>query len=362
MKKVFLSILAMLLCLSVTACGGSAANGGQQGGNSRIFTDGAGREVEIPVEIESIICVDVGALRYTCYMGAQDLVVGVEDYETEQSIHRLYNYVNFEKFRDLPIIGNNGEQYVEEIIGASPQVIVMAGRDGSRADELQSKTGIPVVLVPGSDTTLDESAYETFRLMGELYGKEDRAEELTAYCDELKAELAQRTAEIARHPSVYVGCVAYKGYHGIEGTEAGYGPLALIGARNLADESGVTGAFNCEEEQLLVWDPEIIFLDYTGLSIFEEQYAENPEFFDSLSAVREGRVYAQIPFRSYASNLETALADAYWAASVIYPEAFADIDIDAKTREILATILGVDAYDDLKENGYEFKALTLRAQ
>ena len=362
MKKVFLSLITAMLFLALTACGGSTGDSGAASTNTRIFIDSAGREVEIPKTLESIICVDVGALRYTVYMGAQDLVVGVEDYETDQSIFRLYNYIHFDQFKDLPVIGNNGEQYIEEIIRVSPQVIVMAGRDGSRADALQDKTGIPVVLVPGSDTTLDDSAYETFRLMGELYGKEDRAEEITSYCKALEADLASRTANITEHPSVYVGCVAYKGYHGMEGTEAGYGPLALFGANNLADETGITGAFNCEEEQLLVWDPDIIFLDYTGLDIFADQYAANPEFYDSLSAVQNGQIYAQIPFRSFASNLETALADAYYAATVIYPEAFADIDVEAKTREILTAILGTDAYDQLKENGYEFKALTLRTQ
>ena len=49
-------------------------------------------------------------------MQAQDLVVGVEDYEQKQSISRPYNYVNFDKFKDLPVVGNNGEHYIEEII------------------------------------------------------------------------------------------------------------------------------------------------------------------------------------------------------------------------------------------------------
>ena len=114
MKKIVLSLM-LCLCLCVVGCGGTGAANSQQGEDTRIFIDGADREVEIPKKIERTICVDVGALRYTCYMDAQDLVVGVEDYETEQSIYRLYNYVNFEKFKDLPIIGNNGEQYIEEI-------------------------------------------------------------------------------------------------------------------------------------------------------------------------------------------------------------------------------------------------------
>ena len=56
---------------------------------TRTITDGNGREVEIPQTVESMVCVGVGALRYSCYMQAQDLVVGVEDYETKAGMSRL---------------------------------------------------------------------------------------------------------------------------------------------------------------------------------------------------------------------------------------------------------------------------------
>ena len=75
--------------------------------------------------------------------------------------------------------------------------------------------------------------------------------------------------------------------------------------------------------------------------------------------MREGRIYSQISFRSFASNLETALADAYYAASVLYPEVFSDVDPVAKAREIFTMLLGSDPYDDLKEAGYEFRPITL---
>lgn len=204
---------------------------------TRTITDGNGREVEIPQTVESIVCVGVGALRYSCYMQAQDLVVGVEDYETKAGMSRLYNYVNFDKFGTLPVTGTNGEPFVEEIINVGPQVIVMSSYANVDPDELQSKTGIPVVMVPGSDTTLDDKAYETLRILGELYGKEDRAEELTTYLHGIEDDLAARTEGIAEeeNPSVYVCGVSFKGAHGFEGTEAFYGPFELIHANNLAN-------------------------------------------------------------------------------------------------------------------------------
>lgn len=303
----------------------------------------------------------VGALRYSCYVGAAELVAGVEDYEVKPGMSRLYNYVNFDKFRDLPVIGTNGQPYPEEIIALAPDVIVMSAYASVDADELQKKTAVPVVVVPGSDTTLDADCYETIRILGELYGMEARAAELTGYLRGIEKDLQERTGDIpdSEKPTVYVGGVSFKGAHGFEGTEAGYGPFALIHANNLADSTGQTGAFDIDPEQVLSWDPDVIFLDYNGMELIREDHARNPEYYQALTAVQEGRVYAQISFRSSASNLETALADAYYAACVLYPERFSDIDPEQKAGEIFGMLLGVDPYDDLKEAGYALEPIKI---
>ena len=358
MKKVFALILTAVLCLGVFA---GCTDPNTNSGNSRTITDSQGRQVEVPEKVESIVCVGVGALRYTCYMGAADLVVGVEDCEIKPVISRLYNFVNIDKFQNLPVIGTNGNPYPEEIVNVAPDVIVMSKSASVDADDLQEKTGTPVVVVPGSDTTLDANAYETIRILGELYGKEQRAAELTAYLKAIQKDLDDRTKDIpdSEKPSVYVGGVSFKGHHGFEGTEAGYGPLALINANNLADTTGQSGAFNIDLEQVLSWDPDIIFLDFNGMALINEDYANNPAYYNALTAVQEGKVYSQISFRSNASNLETALADAYYAACVIYPTQFSDVDPVAKAEEIFEMLLGVNPYADLKEAGYEFRPLKI---
>lgn len=356
MKKLFALFLAAVICLVLFAgCSSPADPGG-----TRTISDAQGRQVEIPERVERIVCVGVGALRYTCYMGAEDLVVGVEDYETKEGMSRLYNYVNFDSFRDLPVIGTNGEPYVEEIIDVAPQVIVMSRYASVDADELQAKTGTPVVVIPGSDATLDDAAYETIRILGQLYSVESRATELTNYLMGLQKDLDERTKDIpdADKPSVYVGGVSFKGQHGLEGTEAGYGPFALIHAKNLADTTGQDGAFNIDLEQVLQWDPDIIFVDLNGMDLMEEHYASDPYLYDALTAVKEGKVYSQISFRSFASNLETALADAYYAACVMYPEQFKDVDPIDKAGEIMMMLLGTDPYADMEEAGYGFRPIT----
>ncbi|NLV35729.1 MAG: iron ABC transporter substrate-binding protein, partial [Clostridiaceae bacterium] len=123
MKKNTVYLLAVILILTLSACGsseiGTSASAGNQttqevilgksealatgaeadspeagASETRTITDSAGRQIEIPYPVRSIVCVNVGALRYTCYMQAQDLVVGVEDYEQKPTMTRLYNYVN----------------------------------------------------------------------------------------------------------------------------------------------------------------------------------------------------------------------------------------------------------------------------
>ncbi len=358
MKKCFASIVGIFVCIGLLA---GCSTGGTDVQDFRTITDGAGRQVEVPEEVESIVCVGVGALRYTCYVGAADLVIGVEDYEVKPGISRLYNYVNFDKFKDLPVIGTNGQPYTEEIINLAPDVIVMSKSASVEADDLQAKTGTPVVVVPGSDTTLDQDAYDTIRILGELYGMENRATYLSDYLKGIQKDLDDRTKDIpdSEKPSVYVGGVSFKGHHGFEGTEAGYGPFALIHARNLADTTGQNGAFIIDLEQVLSWDPDIIFVDFNGMSLIKEDYAKNPGYYDSLTAVQEGKVYSQISFRSSASNLETALADAYYAACVMYPEQFKDVDPVSKAEEIFEKLLGVNPYADLKEAGYEFRPIKI---
>lgn len=367
-------LLAVCMATGMTACGTKNSENEnekqevkqetqkeEKKDGTRTIVDGMDREVEIPEEVDSIICLNVTSLRYTCYMQAEDLVVGVEDYEQKQSITRPYNYINYDKFKDLPIVGNNGEHYIEEIITADPDVIMMSSLGNCDADDVQKKTGIPVVVIPGSDQMMDANVYETFKIMGEVYDKEDRAEELISYLEDVKKDLDSRTKEIPEEEkeTVYVGGVSFKGAHGFEGTEANYAPFSAIYAKNLANETDQKGAFNIDLEQVLAWNPEVLFVDFNGMELINQHYQENPDFYKQLKAVQEGKVYSQISFRSSATNLDMALADTYYAGTVLYPEKFADVDPAEKADEIFEKLLGEKFYDTLKENGYEFRQVQI---
>ena len=78
-----------------------------------------------------------------------------------------------------------------------------------------------------------------------------------------------------------------------------------------------------------------------------------------MTAVREGNLYACVSFNNYSTNVGYALADAYYAGSVIYPERFDDVNIAEKADDILEFLLGRRYYNDMKANGLTFGVIEL---
>jgi iron complex transport system substrate-binding protein len=362
MKKSIL--LLIIFIISSTACTSRPASQDTENSASkdamRFITDITGRQVKIPVTVKSIICINSGSLRLTTYMQAINLVVGIEDNERSPSVSKPFNYVNTQLFSSLPVIGDNGKTYDEEIVKLAPDIVI-ATTDKDTADILQRKLNIPVVAISFIDNMFDEKSYATFRLLGEIYGRQKRADELISYIKAIDADFRNRTASIPEinKPTVYAGGVSFKGSRGLDGTEANYFPFVAIGAINLADRTGQPGAFSIDLEQLLKWDPDIIFLDFSGMTLIEKHYADNPNYYNALTAIKEDRIYSQIPFRSNAVNIEIALADAYYAGKVIFPEQFKEINPADKADEIFEMMLGKKYYDVLRQNGYDFGKIRL---
>ena len=132
-----------------------------------------------------------------------------------------------------------------------------------------------------------------------------------------------------------------------------------INALNVADETNEQSAFEVDLEKVMVWDPDIIFLDPGNMNLVNEEYATNPGFFDSLSAVQNGEIYTMPSFNNYSTNITYALMDAYFSGTVLYPEKFADIDIAKKSNEVLTFFLGSGYYDEMVADGLGFGKLTI---
>ena len=110
---------------------------------------------------------------------------------------------------------------------------------------------------------------------------------------------------------------------------------------------------------MLAWDPDVIFLDFNGMDLINEDYQAHPDFYQSLSAVRGGKVYSQISFRSCASNLETALPMPTMPPACCIRSSLQTLTPRSRPAEIFTELLGSNPYPDLKEAGYAFRAITI---
>ena len=373
----FTLAVTVLLAMVLTACGsesGTQTNApvSSRTSNSALpasVTDVYGRTVELPQEINSTICLGAGSLRMVCYAQGEDKVIGVEEAEHEQTLAKAYNYLNYDKFKDLPIVGQGGSggniPYEEEIIKVNPDVIIAAYTQ-QEADKLQAKTGIPVVCV-AYDGIFDPTMNQSLELIGTLLGKQERCKEVIDYMQTAKQDLNNRTKDIpdVQKPTVFSGAVSFRGGHGIEGTYAQFPPFVAIHAKNVVDETGKDGSLIIDKEKILTWNPDIIFLDPNNIQLVRDDYKDNPDFYHSLKAVQDGNVYTQIAYNWYTTNVEVAIADAYYAGTIIYPEQFKDVTISEKANEIFVQMLGDKAehyYQDLVDGQLGFGELNIEEQ
>lgn len=373
LKKAIALLLALAMVFALAACGK------QQDANdktddsadtteptTRVITDALGRQVEIPAEVKKIVPLG-NTPRMISYLGLADIVVGIEECEIATSPIQAYAYPHVEKWSTLPNCGTNamGETayYPEQIMLANPDVILTTD-NADVADNLQTQTGLPVVCVD-QGSLFAESYEQSLRILADDCGVSDRAETLISYINSCLEDLAARSADIdiSEKPTVLAAGATFKGGHSIDGVYTNYAVFEILEANDVAEEiAGQKGSSGVmvEKEQILAWDPEIIFFDSGSMGLVRADYAENPGYFEQLQAVRNGELYQWPNSTWHWSNVEIPLVSAYYVGCMLYPERFADVDFEAKASEIFDMFLGEPNYlEIINASGSGYGKVTL---
>ncbi len=344
----------IIFCLILMAIGNIA------GAETLAVTDTAGRNIAVPSDPAKIICLGPGALRLIVYLNAHDKLAGVEDMEKLNPGGRPYWIAN-PQLAELPRIGPGGPASInkkpdlEADLSVHPDLIFMTQADASLADEVHKQLNIPIVVLSyGAFATFDEKIYESLKLAGKILNRDKRAEAVIEFIESARKELQEKSKGIqeSEKPGVFVGGIGFRGAFGIESTEKNYIPLKWANAKNIAESVAASEGSHVfmDKEKLLYLNPDVIFIDGGGLKLVEEDIGKNPIYYKALKAFQNKGVYTLLPFNFYTTNVETALADAYAIAKILYPQAYADIDPEKKADEIYAFMVGKPVYAEMKKN------------
>ena len=359
--------MAMVFALAFTGCASTqnadSASSSVEAG-ATVITDAYNRSVELPSEVNTVATVGSGA-RFVVYAGAQNKLIAVTEMETEASPARPYTMVCSDLVAGLPATSNGNHLMetnvnTEQLLELAPDVII-SSRSASECDKLQAAIGIPVVGISYQDQLFSDDVYTSIEVVGEACGTSEHADQVVKKMKEWETDLTERASKVsnAEKPSVYVGAVNYKGAKSFGGTYAHYAPLDILEAVNVADETGQTGSVEVELEQIGVWNPDYMFLNMGNMNLMKQDYANNQEFFDNLSAFKSGNLYSQPSFNYNGTNVEMGICDTYFIGVTIYPAQFGDIDPAKKYAEIFETMLGANYYETMKSNGMDFKQVKI---
>ena len=373
MKKTITILLALLMLLSLAACGGTAADStvsttasaGETNSGTIEVTDLKGRTVTLPANIERVV-VTFNLEEYLAVTGEAgvDKLVGWSHKYWKGRRDDAYNAYTkaLPALESIPDVGYNGDISIEAIISLQPDV-VLASATGANynalepAFDLLHQAGIEVVFFNFHKQTI-ETHQQSIQLIGKVMGQEERAAELARLYEEQMNLVYDRLKDLADEdrPSVYMEFSRGPSVIGNSWSEQMWGAqIRECGGVNIA--AGQEGAsVDVPAEQVLAANPDFIIMSgclqsddtdnvVMGYGADRELAREHLEAYksrddwSSLNAVKNnnmGAIYHDLSRHIF------DFAGAQFLAKTLHPDLFADIDPEANLAKFFSDYMPVE--------------------
>ena len=373
MKKTITILLALIMLLSLAACGGTAtgstvsttASAGETNSGTMEVTDLKGRTVTLPANIERVV-VTFNLEEYLAVTGESgvDKLVGWSHKYWKGRRDDAYNAYTkaLPALESIPDVGYNGDISIEAIISLQPDV-VLASATGANynalepAFDLLHQAGIEVVFYNFHKQTI-ETHQQSIQLIGKVMGQEERAAELARLYEEQMNLVYDRLKDLADEdrPSVYMEFSRGPSVIGNSWSEQMWGAqIRECGGVNIA--AGQEGAsVDVPAEQVLAANPDFIIMSgclqsddtdnvVMGYGADRELAREHLEAYksrdgwSSLNAVKNnnmGAIYHDLSRHIF------DFAGAQFLAKTLHPDLFADIDPEANLAKFFSDYMPVE--------------------
>ena len=350
MKKMFCLILALALLL----CGCTAAPKetvpSETTPTTREFTDSLGRTVTVPSEITKIAISGPLSQVYIIPL-AGDMLVGVSNAFAADAALYLPDYIS-EKTEIGQLYGGKGEMDLEALLAAAPDVVIDIGEAKKNMSEdltaLTEQTGIPFIHIDATVAT----APNAYRILGQLLGREEKAEELASWCEEtyamITAMMEKVDADGARKSLLY--CLGSTGTN-VMAEGSFHAETVNMMAQNLAvvEEVSFSGDGNqVDLEQILLWNPEVIVFDPASCY---DTVGDNAQW-QPLDAIASGNYY-KTPYGPYGWLSSPPAVQRYlgmlWLGQLLYPD-YTEYDLQEKVTEYYKVFYDCELTEEMYRN------------
>lgn len=339
MKKNILNYLVIsFLLINFTFLGITAFAAENKEVKFKTIVDILDRQVEVPLNIKSIVMVPI---PYTSMTFAID-----ESTEKLIAIHpsakRAYNK-SILKIMDshLASVPDNyiggASRFslnIEEIIKLRPDVVVTWSKQKEQISKLE-KLKIPVIALTNGASSNINDLRKNIAIMGELLSKEEKSQKLTDYGLKTEKYFINKVISLKKEEKPKVLYLRDQNLKAAVGGSFNQKMIELAGGINVAAQ--VKGAWTkVSMEQIIAWNPEIIYLSHFDDFQPEDLYANKipGQDWSQIQAVKNKKIY-KTPIGIYrwdAPNAETPLF-LKWMGQIQQPQLYCDYNLEDDIKD-----------------------------
>jgi iron complex transport system substrate-binding protein len=300
---------------------------------TKTIIDSTGTAVEVPINVERVVALRSGIIEMLCVLGVEDTIVGVDEQTTVGTGYGDFNVQLCPELEGITAPVSGKTVNVESVIALDPDVVFIGGYGRLSWIEPLKNANLTVVV-----THFEEIGNYTrdLGIIAEVMGVEERAEPIIAQVQNILDEVDSRVSDITTAEQVTAYFSSHDAYHAYGCTTFEHAQIVTAKGKNVA-ESITTWLPEISVEQLITWNPQVMFtLENTDTaSILSDSKIQ------SVTAIHNQKVYS-IPECGWDFGSLRAIFAIEWMASKLYPDKFADININQEVNTFYQTVYGID--------------------
>ena len=346
MKRKIAFVLAMVLALSMTACGGKSVREEA----TQVIVDQDGFEVTVPEQIDRIVVCDILPLPsvLAVFFDSADKIVGMSGTSMNAAKNGLLGQLYPEILEAETGFIDGTTVNAEELMKLQPDVVFYNASRKELGEQLR-KAGFAAIAI--SVNKWEYNCIETLNnwiaLLSELFPGNDKCATVEAYSEKIYDLVKQRVESIPaeERPRAFF-LYQYGETNILTSGRKFFGQwwADAIGVVNVSQELTTDNSVAVNMEQIYAWNPDLIFITNFTTATAQDLQDNTVGVYDwsAVAAVENQRVY-KMPlgmYRSYTPGVDTPVT-LLWLAKTAYPEQFADIDIVAETVAYYQEVFGI---------------------